>query len=677
MIAPHDPPPGHEPTLGITILAGGRTTTQGKYYRWEGTEPFAAWNAQILDALPPKRPWMWSPCRWENDSRSRQSGWIAASGIVVDIDCGRRNAGGKLEKAAIPTDFVERFAPQLALGSFWHATPHGLRMALLFGAPACDLESWKTAARGAVVWTHELLQRAKLDEQSGSAVFLHIDEGATTDAKRAYFAPRGTVDGEARNALIHLGRSAPFTLAELAAHALPPTPPEPPKSAGRGNPNRDLDDAVARYLRDRNSATAQWPTNPDPNYPCPACGHRDSFHRTPEDHQRWFCFSTNHGADAPGCGTASASGFVGSVLDLDAFAAGRPGPRGRVEHLRAEGYLDPGRRSEHGDRVRFPQGEGGAPNDDHSSHASGVPSSSALRKLREILAAHLFREDNWRWFGAKAARYGVAEQVVSLVPNDATLRAAFQSGARTKPSALPQPPIPDREIKRIERALEHVGEPEREPAPDKKRIEGLDILELHRVVADVRDEGVFSLSLSFQGQKAHLTSVDGKTLTSWKALRARVASYGLLLPSFKGCESAWASHLLEAQKSLGTKIVTSAETSSGALREVICRCVREAPPCEEEAELANGAIQIDRDPEGSPLSYRISKETLIRAVKEAMEDERVTRPDILAAVASLGATTVEVVSSTMKRTLDLWRFDAAIVGIPAPSAPHGTAASAD
>lgn len=68
---------------------------------------------------------------------------------------------------------------------------------------------------------------------------------------------------------------------------------------------------------------------------CPVCGHHGCFGRMSSDPDRWYCFSAGHeavcGADGKPVGRRGNKGFLGDVLDLHAYAAGRS----RSDQLRA------------------------------------------------------------------------------------------------------------------------------------------------------------------------------------------------------------------------------------------------------------------------------------------------------------------------------------------------------
>ncbi len=88
--------------------------------------------------------------------------------------------------------------------------------------------------------------------------------------------------------------------------------------------------AAAAYNADH---AAEFPAS---NSPCPMCGSPDGFKRLGDDPMRWVCHSSRHQRGMGG--TACASCFIGSVLDIKAASRGvRP-----WNLLVSEGYLNGG-----------------------------------------------------------------------------------------------------------------------------------------------------------------------------------------------------------------------------------------------------------------------------------------------------------------------------------------------
>lgn len=208
-------------TLMITVGAG-RTRPQGRRLTVEGLDPVVALG-QALDDLPGSTEAWWSGAVFRGDYR-REDHWERSDLVGVDLDF--RDAGGK--HVAVPIEFRRRFLgwqPQLP-GSLLHSTPRGYRVVFLLERTVEDVETWRGAARGAAKLIQSSLFVEDLSYDAGRRrAGLAVDEGASGDAARLWWAPRATVNGEARDAevvLLHEDRYPVETLARLGRRATAP-----------------------------------------------------------------------------------------------------------------------------------------------------------------------------------------------------------------------------------------------------------------------------------------------------------------------------------------------------------------------------------------------------------------------------------------------------------------------
>lgn len=199
--------------LAITIGAG-RTRPRGGRLGVEGTDPILA-LAQTLAALPPAEEQWWCGSVFRDDYRKEEN-WEGADLLGMDLDY--RDKGGK--HAPLSSSFRERLGARLNLpGNLAHATPRGARVVFLLERTVHDLETWRAAARGAVksvkssLASHGLAARA----QDGRCDGLTVDDGASVDPARLWWAPRAIVNGERRSAEIVLLNPIPHAIERLVA----------------------------------------------------------------------------------------------------------------------------------------------------------------------------------------------------------------------------------------------------------------------------------------------------------------------------------------------------------------------------------------------------------------------------------------------------------------------------
>ena len=292
--------------LWIT-LGAGRRSSRGQRVR---VSPSTI--AETLAQHGPGRheAW-WSVHIWEGDHRGRER-WQGAAGICLDIDHIQDG-----QHCAPPPDVRAMMddAVQALPGSLFHHTPRGARVIFLFEAPCQDQQLYLRACEGAVHLVSQAIAHIP---------GYQIDQKASRDLARLMWAPRTTVDGQARDAeLIRLRRDT-YTPEELAEYAAPACEAyEPPQhSPGVCSP---IQQAIQRWLDDH---PADWGSH----QPCPACDGRDSFSQLPGSH-RWVCHHVSH--RAPGRPSEDGTCYTGDALDLEAWRRGCS----IMEVLRQDGYL--------------------------------------------------------------------------------------------------------------------------------------------------------------------------------------------------------------------------------------------------------------------------------------------------------------------------------------------------
>ena len=193
----------------------------------------------------------------------------------------------------------------------------------------------------------------------------------------------------------------------LATAPVLPLRRELPRRGNGGDLGNDqISDAVERYITDH---PMDYPTS---GRECPVCGSDGAWKALPgSDGRKWFCWSTRHDAHKVG-GQASRGGWVGDVLDLDAYRA----RMGRVAVLRDRGYLsDPKRDADHfgelPDEVpdfpdQLPEELGGDYGGDPSGDPLDVLTDEVSRADGKVGRARVvadFMRDGDRWQGLVSA----------------------------------------------------------------------------------------------------------------------------------------------------------------------------------------------------------------------------------------------------------------------------------
>ena len=182
----------------------------------------------------------WSPHVWTGDRRA-SAAWEGAAAIAVDLD--HYDADGR--HSPPPADFAERLGEDAhgLPGSFFHATPRGLRVIFWLAEPSTDRARYRGAAEGAAAELEAQLRELDLlgDRASGRPG-LCVDGGALCDLARILWGPNAHADGEPepRHAEVLRLVPKPYDAEALAALAPEREPAAPPPAGG---------DAMDRVLR--------------------------------------------------------------------------------------------------------------------------------------------------------------------------------------------------------------------------------------------------------------------------------------------------------------------------------------------------------------------------------------------------------------------------------------------
>jgi hypothetical protein len=299
--------------------------------------------ARILNDLPAGKVEQWWTCATFRGDYRDSDNWEGAVGVPLDWDfypAGYVSVPG-VKRPALPETFADRLMIAVengeVAGNVFHLTPRGCRVVVLFPSVVTDRVGRLELAAAAALLVGESLTRLGFAE--GPDGGLREDAPKTQDCAAAMFCPRATVDGVARDGDAIVLRVEPYTFDELRAvrdrtvpetrATVDPMNRGPSPHVNGSSPSPVVADAVARF-------NAANPLDvPRSGGQCPACGHRECFGQLDDVPDRWSCFSANHASDSGGCGLQGSTCWHGDALDIAARRAGR----GRVEHLRATGYL--------------------------------------------------------------------------------------------------------------------------------------------------------------------------------------------------------------------------------------------------------------------------------------------------------------------------------------------------
>lgn len=211
--------------LEITVGAG-RTRPQGDLLLASGPDPVLALQHALND-LPSWQEQWWCGSTFRADYR-KESNWQRSDLVGVDLDY-RDDAGNH---AAVPAEFKDRLSPRLPFlpGNVAHRTPRGYRVLFVLDRPVHDVATWRRAARGAASLVSSSLVAHRLGAGTcpGRKAGLSVDQGASTDPARLWWAPRAVVDGKRRDADVLVLEEHLYRVEMLAMVGRTPTEPSRP-----------------------------------------------------------------------------------------------------------------------------------------------------------------------------------------------------------------------------------------------------------------------------------------------------------------------------------------------------------------------------------------------------------------------------------------------------------------
>lgn len=253
---------------------------------------------------------------WEGNYRKTEN-WRSSIGVCLDLDY-------KIPKAFPPGDLRARLVGAAAAGdlpgSIFHLTPRGARTLFIYDLPVTRADMQVAASMGAGA----IMTRA-LDELGLSD--FRVDE-CSYDLGRLFFTHNCWAKGVKRDEDLLLMRREPFDVDPLAAEAPPEPEPEPVRAPTRRSViqfSETIPQAIERWVADHGVI---YPKRPSA---CPICNHKGCFKVHPDDAQRWYCFSTDHGD----VGVKGEKGRHGDAMDIETAQTGLD----RVAVLRRDGYL--------------------------------------------------------------------------------------------------------------------------------------------------------------------------------------------------------------------------------------------------------------------------------------------------------------------------------------------------
>ncbi len=235
----------------------------------------------------------------------------------------------------------------------------------------------------------------------------------------------------------------------------------------------------------------------------------------------------------------------------------------------------------------------------------------------------------WEWVGAGAGRRGVHDLVADAIP--APWQASFRSAAATPQRRWTRP---DGEPlrKQLERALDLVASGAGRAA---KVAEADRDVQIERLVCRTEGKGRrsrFDVTLRVGSSTFEVSSVDGKTLLSYTALRAHAAESHCLLPGLgKDAGDLWEKKLRAAWDK--QVIVEEHGTTYQAVQQAIRAGLRKAKKQEtqKEHEWRSGGWARHE------TMCAVPAEALVAQVRALMKDDLVSREAIADAARALGA----------------------------------------
>jgi len=270
------------------------------------------------------------------------------------------------------------------------------------------------------------------------------------------------------------------------------------------------------------------------------------------------------------------------------------------------------------------------------SEQASSAQDARLDELRRLIQALPATPETYRWFGAQAERVRVAPQARGVVPPER--HEVYDQGvdmARAGGS-LPRPVQNETLVRRIVRGLERLALPD-DPAAGAAG--GGVLLQVLRVVHYRRPSalgGTFDLEVATQAGAAVVRGLTGRDLLRYRRVAARAAESGLLLPHLPtkdNCDDeAWHRLLRPAFERAQVVDLPDAAEAEAVIEDAIRDFLGTAPRGVGVAELDRGHLWE------AGSEALVATQALVRAVRQALADERPTRAEILNVAAAHGAT---------------------------------------
>ena len=322
------------PDFAITVSTGPHDNPHGALVALNPSDPVGSYKV-ALDEMP-RGLEAWHASGVFADGHRCNEAWLRACSIAADVDF--QDEDGKTKNVAAPQEELARLSMAIPScpANLYYRTAKGMRPIAVLSAPVKDLELYRRAAQGFSAILDRWLKRNRINgEPSAKLPGFNVDP-ATHKPAQYMFGPRAFVKGIQRNAEVVVLDPKLLELEALLAAAPVSEKAAEPKRLPRSNHGRGLEALIAAekaYIAENTPADKFGRGG---SRPCPACceeGGCPCFGGIEGD-GRWFCFNTDHPA---GCGTKRDDGYLGNVLDLDAYAAHRT----TQEHLIATGYWTP------------------------------------------------------------------------------------------------------------------------------------------------------------------------------------------------------------------------------------------------------------------------------------------------------------------------------------------------
>lgn len=298
----------------MTAITIGEGVNRPQGHGVELKPPYPEAVYAALSAQPGNRERWQSIHTWKNDYRTTEH-WLSSIGVCLDID----HRGGSTPTPVERERLLAAAKAKQLPGSIFHLTPRGARLMFIYELPCARADMQIAAAKGAGVITERAFAELEL-----SAFYV---DSCSFELGRLYYTHNCEAKGVKRDDELVFMRTEPFDIDPLAAEA--PVEPEPA-------PRIEHPRGVIRFEETIPDAIRRWVADHPVRYPkrvgtCPVCNHNGCFKVSPDNGERWYCFSTDHGD----VGVKGEKGHHGDAMDIETATTGLD----RVAVLRRDGYL--------------------------------------------------------------------------------------------------------------------------------------------------------------------------------------------------------------------------------------------------------------------------------------------------------------------------------------------------